>query len=85
MARRYCLQEGQRVGVVADHFPLAVFLAEYIGRPQRDLLGLAVDEVLSDFVALDGGEVLADRQVDPLGSDLAAELQGRLALPIADT
>jgi hypothetical protein len=61
-------QEGQQVGVVADHFPLAVFVAEDIGRPQRDRLGIAVDEVLSDFVALDASEILAEGLVVSLSS-----------------
>lgn len=76
MLFRLLLEERQQIGVVADHFPLAVLFAEDVGGADGDLHGAAFGVLIAAFFdALREGEIVADSDAQFVGLDRTAELQ----------
>lgn len=81
LSSRRLIQERQQIGMMADHFPLAVFLAEGVGGADGDFLGFAVDDVLAFFVTGEDSQVGTEGEVDVFRLDFAAEVFGGLGFP----
>ena len=74
---------GQNVGMMADHLPFAVFLAEGAGGANRDLDVLTVRVFVGSDLMIDHHRNIAvDDVVDVLGLYGAPELHRRLPFPI---